>query len=64
MRVVIDRSVCLKSGQCFYMQPDIFEGDAEGGPVIRVERPEDEQLDKAREAIEMCPSQAIRLEET
>lgn len=62
MRIVIDRSVCLQSGQCAYMQPGLFGFEDGSGPVIKVERPTGAQLEQARDAITNCPSQAIRLE--
>lgn len=62
MRIVIDRAACVQSGQCAYMQPDLFGFEDGTGPVIRVERPAGVQLERAREAASMCPSQAIRLE--
>lgn len=62
-KLVIERRSCLKSGQCSYLQPDIFERDAENWPVVAVERPEGEQIELANDAIEMCPAQAISLVE-
>ena len=29
-KVVLDRAICLKAGQCFYLQPSVFKADAEG----------------------------------
>ena len=63
MRIMIDHSLCLKSGQCFYMQPEVFGSDDDDGPLILVERPAGEQIAKARDAVAMCPSQAIQLVE-
>ena len=63
-RIVIDLEKCLNSGQCAYLQPEIFELDDDGAPVVLIESPEDEALlAKARDAITMCPSQAISLED-
>jgi ferredoxin len=62
VRIVIDRAACLQSGQCAYMQPELFGFQDDTGPVIRVERPTGKQLEQAREAVVACPSQAIRLE--
>jgi ferredoxin len=28
-KVVLDRAICLKAGQCFYLQPSVFKADAE-----------------------------------
>lgn len=62
-KLVINRRACLKSGQCSYLQPEIFARDAENWPVVAVERPGGAQIGQANDAIEMCPSQAISLVE-
>lgn len=61
MKLVVDRSVCIKSGQCQYLHPAVFDGDEEGYPVVLVERPAGALLDEAKDAIDVCPSGAIRL---
>ena len=61
-KLVINRRACLKSGQCSYLQPELFARDAENWPVVTVERPAGEQIDRANDAIEMCPAQAISLD--
>ena len=62
-KLVIERRLCLKSGQCSYLQPDVFERDDENWPVVTIEHPEGEQIELANAAIEMCPAQAISLVE-
>jgi ferredoxin len=58
-RLVIDREKCLNSGQCAYLQPELFETDDEGAPVILISTPEGALMSKAEDAISMCPGQAI-----
>ncbi len=62
-KLTIERRLCLKSGQCSYLQPDLFGRDEENWPVVTVERPEGERIEQANDAIEMCPAQAISLTE-
>lgn len=63
-RIVIDQEKCLHSGQCAYLQPELFEIDDEGAPVILNDSPDTEALiAKARDAIDMCPAQAISLQD-
>ncbi len=63
-KVVVDRSICLKAGQCYYLQPSIFKADSEGWPDILVEFPEtDEAIEAAEDAAEICPSGAIEIED-
>jgi len=45
------------------MQPELFESDDKGAPVILVASPQGELIAKAQDAIAMCPSQAISLVE-
>lgn len=58
-RLVIDHEKCLNSGQCAYLQPELFEIDEAGSPLIRVESVAGELMAKAEDAIAMCPGQAI-----
>ncbi len=63
-KVVVDRSICLKAGQCYYLQPSVFKADSQGWPDILVEHPEaDEEIEAAEDAAEICPSGAITLED-
>lgn len=64
MKVRIDRELCLESGQCAYMQPTVFELDATGTPqVIIAELNDDAVRQAARDAEELCPSQAIIIDD-
>ncbi len=63
-KVVVNRVICLKAGQCYYLQPSIFKADSQGWPDILVEFPEeDDDLDAAEDAAEICPSGAIVVED-
>ncbi|TVT48596.1 ferredoxin, partial [Amycolatopsis rhizosphaerae] len=49
-------------GQCVLTDPDVFDqSDEDGTVVVLVERPDD--LEKVREAVHICPSQALSLVE-
>jgi len=61
MRLTINHDLCLKSGQCAYMQPDLFRLDEGGAPVVLVELLADSDIPKAQDAATMCPAQAIAL---
>ena len=50
MRTVIDRCVCIHSGQCHYLQPKVFSVDDKGVPVIFIEKPTVDQVDRASDA--------------
>lgn len=58
----IDRKKCLRSGQCFYLHPDLFQEGEDGYPIVLVEEPQGEARDKAEDAADICPAGAIVVE--
>ena len=64
MRIEINMETCLNSGQCAYMQPELFEVDDDGVPTVLVSGElTPEQLEAANDAVDVCPSQSITLVE-
>jgi ferredoxin len=61
MRVEVDRDVCVGSGTCELLAPDVFEVGDDG--VVRLLQPEPGQPDEdaARDAVAQCPTGALRL---
>jgi ferredoxin len=61
MRVEVDRELCIGSGTCELLAPDVFEVGDDG--VARVLQPEPGQSaeDAARDAVAQCPTGALRL---
>lgn len=59
MRVVIDPALCMQSGQCAYMHPEVFVLDEHGVPGPTSDDLDADLLAEAEEAALMCPSQAI-----
>jgi ferredoxin len=65
MRVVADTSRCIGSGQCVLTEPAVFDQSEDDGTVIvLVEHPGNAELEKARLAVQNCPSRALSLRET
>ncbi len=61
MRVQADRDVCIQAGNCVMVADSLFDQDDDGIVVVLVDEvPADEQ-DKAREAVRLCPSQALTI---
>lgn len=60
-RIEIDDELCMNSGQCAYMHPELFKIEGAGVPTVLVAELTDAQLPAAQEAIDTCPSQAISL---
>ena len=64
MRVVTDTARCVGSGQCVLTEPAVFDqSDDDGTVVVLVEHVEGERLEAVEDAVDMCPSQAISLEQ-
>ena len=62
MRIVITED-CAGTGQCAYVAPDIFDLDSDGLSTVVAAPDTRERRDAARQAAELCPMAAIRLEE-
>jgi ferredoxin len=64
MRIVTDTGRCVGAGQCALTEPAVFDqSDEDGTVVLLTDEAEGETLDRVREAVELCPSQAISLKE-
>jgi ferredoxin len=55
--------VCIQAGNCVMVAGEVFDQDDDGIVVVLVEDVTDQQLDHAREAVKLCPSQALRLDD-
>jgi ferredoxin len=63
MKLTVDRKICLKSGQCTYLHPELFRERPDGYPEVIVEEVTEALRKGAEEAAELCPASAISLEE-
>ena len=63
MKIEVDRTACMKSTQCSYLHPELFDRDADDFPVPKVQHPGEELRKAIEDAIELCPAGAIRLVE-
>jgi ferredoxin len=62
MRLCVDRSKCMRHGQCTIAAPALFSlGD--DGELVVVEHPSEDQRAAAEDAADACPEQAIGIEE-
>ena len=61
MRIAADRDACIGSGQCVLTDPAVFDQDDDGIVVLRDEQPAGEHADHAKEAVLICPSQALSI---
>lgn len=65
MRVNADRDSCCSSGMCALTAPDVFDQDDEDGRVRVLDaEPPQAQWAAVRDAVGLCPSQALSYDET
>ena len=62
MKVIVDLNLCQDHGQCVFAAPEVFSLD-EQGHIKWVENPSDSLRSKVEDAIDVCPMQAIFIEE-
>ena len=63
MRVTADRDVCISAGNCVMVADAVFDQDDDGIVVVLVDDVPEGEQDRAREAVKLCPSQALRMQE-
>ena len=61
MKVEADRDVCIQAGNCVMTADSLFDQDDDGIVVVLVDEVPEDELDHAREAVKLCPSQALRI---
>jgi ferredoxin len=63
MRVVVDFDVCESNALCMSVAPEVFEVRDDGFLYILNETPDESLRSKVQEAVRICPTQAITLED-
>jgi ferredoxin len=59
MRVIVDPSACVASGQCVLTASAVFDQQEDGTVLLLDSHPPDELHDQVRLAGALCPAQAI-----
>lgn len=62
MRVLVDPELCIGCENCVDLVPEVLEMQDDLATVI-VEEVSDDLEDKVKEAAEICPVEAIKIEE-
>jgi ferredoxin len=62
VKIVVDLALCADHGQCVYAAPEVFSLDDDGKLVYRGEA-EESLRDRVEEAADVCPMQAITIED-
>jgi ferredoxin len=64
MKIIADTSRCVGAGQCVLTEPTVFDQNEDDGTVVVLNpAPEGDLQAAAREAVQICPSQALSLVE-
>jgi ferredoxin len=61
VKVQADRDVCIQAGNCVMSAGAVFDQDDDGIVVVLVDEVPADEEDRARDAVMLCPSQALRL---
>jgi ferredoxin len=60
LKISADRDVCISAGNCVMAAGAIFDQDDDGIVVVLVDEVPAAEEEHAREAVKLCPSQALR----
>jgi ferredoxin len=63
MKVVVDFELCEANAVCMEVCPEVFKVDDQDFLHILIERPGEELRAQVEEAVDLCPRQAISIEE-
>jgi ferredoxin len=61
VKISADRDVCISAGNCVMVAGAVFDQDDDGIVVVLVDEVPDGEEDHAREAVKLCPSEALRV---
>jgi ferredoxin len=61
VRVEADRDVCIQAGNCVMSASALFDQDDDGIVVVLVDEVPDGEEAHARDAVKLCPAEALRL---
>jgi ferredoxin len=61
VKVTANRDVCISAGNCVMAASAVFDQDEDGIVVMLVDDVPESEEGHAREAVKLCPSQALRI---
>jgi ferredoxin len=64
MRITADTDRCIGAGQCVLAAGEVFDQDDDGIVTVLTPEPDASTVDAVRQAVQICPSGAIALEES
>ncbi|NUQ95987.1 MAG: ferredoxin [Streptomyces sp.] len=63
MQVTVDQNRCLGAGQCEQLVPEVFRQGEEGLSQVLVTEPEPASWPRVLQTVQLCPVQAVIVEE-
>lgn len=60
MKVEVDPDLCISCGVCIDTCPEVFDWDENGVSKAKVDEVPEDAVDACKEAIESCPTEAIK----
>jgi ferredoxin len=63
VKVAADRDVCISAGNCVMAAGAVFDQDDDGIVMVLVDDVPKDEEEHVRDAVKLCPSQALRLVE-
>ncbi len=63
IKIRIDLSTCVQSGQCAYFHPDLLRLRDDGFPELIATEFDEGQRARLEELVDLCPAMAIHLVE-
>lgn len=62
MKVEINKEACIGCGACQMIAPEVFEINDDGVSTVLTEEIEKDLEEKVNEAVDSCPTSAIKVE--
>lgn len=63
MKIIVDYAKCTGLGICESFAPEVFEVDDDGQLVVSTDTVPEGMADAVRQAVDGCPTRALRLEQ-
>jgi ferredoxin len=63
MKVVVDYDLCEANAVCMRILPEVFQVDDKDNLNVLLESPPESMREKLKEAVRLCPRQAISIVE-
>ena len=63
MKIVVNKDICFKTGQCYFLHRELIEEGIDNYPAPLVDQVPEDKLEEAMEMVRACPSGALSIQE-